>query len=776
MKIVSILTFLLILSLSAFSQAPRPLAQTLYSHGDPTPDEQYLLEMINRARANPAEEGLRLATTTDAQVLASYSYWGVNKDGLPAIFATYPSRPPLAFNAKLIAAARKHTADMIAHDFQGHTGSDGSSMDQRIDRELYTGWTGIGENVSAYSKSLWYAHCGFIVDWGVASLGHRKNVLNFETTVYKEAGFGLTYESNPSTQVGPIVVTEDFGVIPKTAFLCGVAYVDRNKNNFYDVGEGLSGVTITPKAGNYYSITSTSGGYAIPCFGVSGQVEVTASGGPLGSTVITRMVTLNGTDNVKLDFTGNVPPVPVTGLQPASGLEISSPSVSVSWTAGEGVTKYWIQVSTDSNFTTLLFSDSTLTTPSALLSSLPHGTRIFWRVVARNDVGWGQPSASAWLTVNLIPGTCQLDYPVHQAEMDVATVSFGWFRPSSATTRYWIEVSTNSQFTALVRRDSTLSDTTLSLNLANGSTYFWRVKAGSPYGWGPFSEVRTLRVKILPMRPTTFGQMFVCNPVVLWWTGTTPEVLRYHVEVYKDGPSQGLLVSDTAVADTSTTVSAPPAVGTLWFRVRAWNRAGYGAWSEFSSVSTIFHGVPDTTELSTPVSRTEVCCDSVELRWMRKDMLEFDVEVYNQSSGTLFFSQHLTGTSQKISGLLKGAAYAWRVRGYNPCGAGPWSDMWSFTVSTVSTPKVPHPMDFRVGEPSPNPGITEVTVPIYHATAPVEMELRSEDGRLVLTRTESLAQPTGWIRVPVHHLTSGTYFLFLRSGQNLTMRKILVLR
>ena len=40
-------------------------AQTPYTHGEPTADEQYVLELINRARANPAAEGERLTPSAE---------------------------------------------------------------------------------------------------------------------------------------------------------------------------------------------------------------------------------------------------------------------------------------------------------------------------------------------------------------------------------------------------------------------------------------------------------------------------------------------------------------------------------------------------------------------------------------------------------------------------------------------------------------------------------------------------------------------------------------
>src|ERR1017187_11006062 len=47
------------------SSKEQPLSVTLYDCGHPTNEEQYQLELINRARANPDSEGIWLATDTD---------------------------------------------------------------------------------------------------------------------------------------------------------------------------------------------------------------------------------------------------------------------------------------------------------------------------------------------------------------------------------------------------------------------------------------------------------------------------------------------------------------------------------------------------------------------------------------------------------------------------------------------------------------------------------------------------------------------------------------
>ena len=273
-----------------------------YSHGDPTAEEQFMLEIINRARANPSAEGLRLKATTDPDILGAYSFFQVDTAKMVAEFAGYPPRPPLAFNANLIAAARGHSQDMVVNDYQGHTGSNGSSLANRIDAAGYTGWNAIAENVYAYAESVFYGHAGFNADWGVPTLGHRLNIMNYSASgpVYAEIGIGILAETSPSTGVGPLVVTEDFGTrFAGQRFVVGVVYRDDTHDGFYSIGEGVAGVLVSTSQGNY-AYTSASGGYAIPLSSSSGSITVRAEGAGLGAAQ-ERSIALGG-NNVKADF------------------------------------------------------------------------------------------------------------------------------------------------------------------------------------------------------------------------------------------------------------------------------------------------------------------------------------------------------------------------------------------------------------------------------------------------------------------------------------------
>lgn len=284
------------------SIVPSSAAKPIYFHGNPSPAEQALLEMINDARENPRIEGLRLAGTSDTNVLAAYQAHGIDTNQLKADFATYPVRPPLAFNSNLLASARRHANDMAAHNFQGQTGSDGSSPTNRMGQAGYaaSSWA---ENVFAFAQSVFHGHAGMNVDWNNGpTFGQRMNVMNPSNAIYREIGISQALTNYPGspTNVGPRVWCCDFGLASGRSFLVGVVFADLDGDQKYDAGEGLAGVNLQTDRGNNNAVSSASGGYAIPLSVSNGILTVTASGGCL-PVDMANSVTLDG-QNKRLNF------------------------------------------------------------------------------------------------------------------------------------------------------------------------------------------------------------------------------------------------------------------------------------------------------------------------------------------------------------------------------------------------------------------------------------------------------------------------------------------
>ncbi|MBS0657102.1 MAG: CAP domain-containing protein [Verrucomicrobia bacterium] len=291
-----------------------------YSHGDPTPAEQLILEYMNRARANPTQEGIFLTSQNDQRIQQAITFFQVSLPGVRSAFAALPPQPPLALNPKLTEAVRFAANDQATKNYQGHVSSDGSTIVTRAQRAGYTDFMGLGENTYTRVFSPLFGHCGFNIDWGVPSLGHRINIMNImpnTPVVFKECGVAYQPVSNSSlANVFPNVSTQNFGITftdAETPYLVGVVYRDADANNFYSEGEGRGGITVMPDVGTFFAVTSTSGGYAIPLKNLppgTTSVNVTFSGPGVPS--VTRTVTLDGVKNLKLDY--QVPAAPPSRL------------------------------------------------------------------------------------------------------------------------------------------------------------------------------------------------------------------------------------------------------------------------------------------------------------------------------------------------------------------------------------------------------------------------------------------------------------------------------
>src|SRR3954470_20604283 len=103
---------------------------------DSTTLDQYLIELINRARMNPAAEAARLGID-------------VNEGLSPGLISKTPKQP-VAFNPALADSAHGHAQWMLDNDVFSHTGAGGSDPGDRMADAGYqfTGNWRWGENIS----------------------------------------------------------------------------------------------------------------------------------------------------------------------------------------------------------------------------------------------------------------------------------------------------------------------------------------------------------------------------------------------------------------------------------------------------------------------------------------------------------------------------------------------------------------------------------------------------------------------------------------------------
>jgi Ca2+-binding RTX toxin-like protein len=249
--------------------------------------EQLLLELVNRARLDPAGEAARYGISLNS--------------GLAAGTLTSGAKQALAPNELLVSSARGHSQWMIDNDIFSHTGAGGSSPTGRMAAAGYNfagSWTS-GENIAwsgttgtpnllSYTNEL---HKNLFL-----SPGHRVNILG---GVFRELGTGI--DTGPfksgGTTFNAVMAAENFATSGDSFFVTGVAITDLDGDNFYDIGEAREGITMSITGGNS-DTTAAAGGFAAEFAG--GTVDVTFSGGSLASTVSVTIAA--GSQNAKVDL------------------------------------------------------------------------------------------------------------------------------------------------------------------------------------------------------------------------------------------------------------------------------------------------------------------------------------------------------------------------------------------------------------------------------------------------------------------------------------------
>jgi serralysin len=254
-----------------------------------TPQEQLMLELINRARMDPAGEAKRMGIK-------------LNEGVSPADKISNAPKQVLAGNDSLQVAADNHSAWMIAHDRFSHneqigtSGFSGASPSNRMTNAGYPNFSTAGENISFrgstgninLTNEIIQQHADLFIDAGIQGRGHRTNIM---AEGFREVGIGQ--QTGNFDGFNASMVTQDFAARNNTIFITGVVYNDTvKKDNFFSVGEQVSGFAVN--GGTASDTTGTGGGYELQ-YTTAGAKTVSFGGG------ISADVAL-GNANLKVDL------------------------------------------------------------------------------------------------------------------------------------------------------------------------------------------------------------------------------------------------------------------------------------------------------------------------------------------------------------------------------------------------------------------------------------------------------------------------------------------
>ncbi len=642
-------------------------------------NEQYMLELINRARANPAAEASRYGI-------------GLN-DGLAAGTITTAAKQPLAPQQNLIDVAGAHSLDMINRDFFAHeTLGVGTTFDARITAAGYS-WNLVAENIGYAAKQVSVSPAAFIdeVHAGlIRSSGHRENIM---LPGLEEVGVGARLGSfkppnNANTFEFTQMVTEDFGSRNQNPFITGVVYTDSNSNNFYTIGEAIHSGTVTATnistAAVFSDAIGFSGGYGfvVPAGTYSVTASITVNG---AARVYQRQGNLVvGTDNVKVDFETN------SGTSTPVALLLASTATTLNEN-GNGTSAVFTVSRNDDPSASLLVnltsddSSANLTLPASV--TIPAGqTSATFTVNAVDDgiidgnqivritaTAFSLQSANRSLTVN---DRTSPAFPASTQTLATSLPTFTWSSISNAASyQVFVNSITTGQAQVINVTGVTGASYTATTELPIGNYRVW-VRGFTATGLASLWS----SAAIWNLRPTTTvlnsGRTETSDSFSIGWN-PIPGAATYDVWVDRLTSSTLQYYRNTNVTGTSVSVSGF-AVGQYGVWVRARNSADdLVAWSLRGTINVNYA----PTQLAVTGSSLS---SAPTLTWSAVNgAAQYQVWVNNLSTGatTVINNSSVQTTSLALNALPAASYRAWvRGRDLNGGGTYAWSTAFDFEI------------------------------------------------------------------------------------------------
>ena len=391
---------------------------------------------------------------------------------------------------------------------------------------------------------------------------------------------------------------------------------------------------------------------------------------------------------------------------------ITATSFTANWTAhvNGGATSYRLDVS-DDNFTTTLVGYTNLTVAglSQSVTGLTAGTTYKYRVRATD--GSYTSINSNEITVAVITAAPTLISPATYAVGQSVLPTLSWGAVSGAT-GYQLQVSTVSDFSSTISLSPAYASpatshsftyvTTASTVLANGTIYYWRVRASNGSGnsaWSTGGEFTTVAASTPYISNITPDGTSI---TIYWYPLPYSGSLKYDLFQSSNSNMSGYsTVSD--LTNTYYTVTGLTPGNTYYFQVRSKNTAGTVI-NSYSAVQQ--YDVPGLPKpyASYPTSGVTNYFNPPTLYWYlgtyypsltfvvryRRSDQAMPVATTAQTALTGYFHTASTNYLAALTATLTaGATYYWQVASTNDGGTtlSTFSDAADFIVYS-STPAV----------------------------------------------------------------------------------------
>jgi len=259
--------------------APIPADAAAGGKDQPSDLETWDLELINRFRADPGGEAVRL----QREAFARYLFLGI--DQLLFLHEMAQLRPaqPLVFDVRLLRCARAHCQYVIENQMTHAEDPDRPHFTGRTlaDRAAAAGYGVHGEWAENIIRDAWdvgYGQAAFLVDHGAPTdpggmqpeRGHRRNL---SLGALRAVGIGIIAHD------GRVAIVQDMGSGGPRC-IGGVVFSDADGSGRYAPGSGLGGIVITASDGSR-TTTWASGAFTLPVHASAVTLSATCLGAHL---------------------------------------------------------------------------------------------------------------------------------------------------------------------------------------------------------------------------------------------------------------------------------------------------------------------------------------------------------------------------------------------------------------------------------------------------------------------------------------------------------------
>lgn len=379
---------------------------------------------------------------------------------------------------------------------------------------------------------------------------------------------------------------------------------------------------------------------------------------------------------------------------PSEGGIVFTQNPSFTWNKLKEASEYNIQIDNDYDFSSILSDQNIQTTSFTQEEILDHG-EYYWRLRVKVNDQW-----SIWMpTWRFIISPLPPDEPILISPNNKELVPdflplFQWSESNNGVIFYQIEIATDPKFSSIAVGDFTSAPTTSytpAQDLLPDTKYYWHVRGLNQYSvagdWSKTSLFMTSVSTPLITAPEPSIITLSLRPEFSWEEVTN--AIKYEIQISDVQENFEYPVLTTLVSDTSYSPTEDlPINTTLWWKVRATGKNGWGDWSQVNEFST-----PDPPTTPEPISPLNTAIDTYQptLSWQESINFPHHYQIQVSSSSSfeeLILNIETDSLEYTISKGLLGdfIEYYWRVRAINEAGyLSNWSTVyWFGTPGSIS--------------------------------------------------------------------------------------------